>query len=58
MCREDIEGDDAADVAPVVAVGGNRHGGVVVADVFSGEERRPVREDDVVFGEAFLDDGG
>jgi len=38
----------------VVAVGGHRDSGVVVADVLAYEEARPVRQDDVVFGEAFL----
>ena len=49
-----LERHDAAEVAPVVAVGRHRDGGVVVADVFSGEEARTVRQDDVVFGEALL----
>jgi len=34
---EDIDGDDAAKVAPVVAVGGGPHAGVVVEEVLAGE---------------------
>jgi len=34
---EDIDGDDAAEVAPVVAVGGGPHAGVVVEEVLPGE---------------------
>ena len=39
----------------MVAVGGGAHGGAVVVDVLAQYERRAVGEDDVVFGEAFLD---
>lgn len=52
--REDVDGDDAAEVAPVVAVGGNGDGGVVVPYILAGEEVRAVGQDDVVLGEAFL----
>ena len=38
----------------MVVVGRHCEGGVIVADVFPGEETRPVRQDDVVFGEALL----
>lgn len=52
---EDVEGGDAAEVTPVLAIGGGPQGCVVVEDVFSGEEAGAVGEDDVVFGEAFLE---
>lgn len=55
---EDVEGGQAAEVAPVVAVGGDAEGRVVVAEVLGGEGGGPVREDDVVCGEAFLGGGG
>lgn len=58
MGGEDFEGGDAAEAPPVVAVGGPGEGGVVVAQVFSGEEARAVGEDDVVFGETFFSGGG
>lgn len=38
----------------MVAVRGLGDGGVVVAEVFPYEERRPVGQNDVVFGEAFF----
>jgi len=38
----------------VVAVGSRGDSGAVVGDVLAEEEARPVRQDDVVFGEAFL----
>lgn len=41
----------------MVAVVGHRNGGVVVADVLAREKVGPVRQDDVVFGEAFLHRG-
>lgn len=37
VSREDLDGGDSTEVAPVVAIGSPRHGGVVVAKVFSGE---------------------
>jgi len=52
--RENLERHYAAEVAPVVAVGRQGDSGAVVADVLAGEKARPVRQDDVVFGEAFL----
>lgn len=55
---EDLEGGDPAKVAPVVAVGGPDEGGVVVAQVFAGQEAGTVGEDDVVLlCEAFLGGG-
>lgn len=57
VCGEEFEGGDAAQVAPVVAVGGGSKGGVIVEDVFAGEEAGPVGEGDVVFGEAVLEEG-
>ena len=51
---ENLERHDAAEVAPVVAVGGNGDGGVVVPYILAGEEVRAVGQDDVVLGEAFL----
>lgn len=41
----------------MVAVGGGAKGGVVVEDVFAGEEAGAVGEGDVVFGEAVLEKG-
>jgi len=54
---EEFEGGDAAEVAPVVTVGGGAEGGVVVEDVFAGEEAGAVGEGEVVFGEAVLEKG-
>lgn len=54
---EDIDGDYAAKVAPVVAVGGGSHAGVVVEEVLAREKPWPVGENDVVFGETFLNQG-
>ena len=42
----------------MLTVGGGPYGGVVVEDVLSGEGARPVCQDDVIFGEAFLEGGG
>lgn len=39
---EDVDGGDAAEVAPVVAVRGGTQGGVVVEDVLPREETRTV----------------
>lgn len=55
--REDINGDDAAKVAPMFAIGRRTHARVVVEQILSGEEAWPVSENDVVFGEAFLNQG-
>ena len=57
MVGEDVDGGDAAEVAPVVTVGGGTQSGIVVEDVLSGEELRPVGQYDVVLGEALLDQG-
>ena len=55
---EDLDGADAAEVPPVVAVRGGGDGGVVVAEVLARDEAGPVGEDDVVLGESFLHGGG
>jgi len=52
---ENVEGGDAAEVAPVVTVGTGADGGVVVEDVLSGEGGEAVGQCKVVFGEAFLE---
>ncbi|CAJ1953295.1 unnamed protein product [Sphenostylis stenocarpa] len=49
LIEENLQRQDAAEIAPVVAVRGLQSGGVVVADKVG-----PVRQHDVVFGEAFL----
>ena len=54
---EDLDGRDAADVAPVGPVVGGADDGVVVCEVFSGGEVDAVGEGDVVLGEAFLSEG-
>ena len=51
---ENVEGSDAAEVAPVLAVGAGPDSGVVVEDVLSGEGAGAVGQANVVFGEAFL----
>lgn len=55
---EHLGGGDAAQVAPVVAVGGPHEGGVAVAEVLARKQPRAVGEDDVVSCEAFLHRGG
>lgn len=55
---EDLEGGDAAEVAPVGAIGGGNEGVELVAEVLVEEERGPVGEGDVIDGEAFLGGGG
>lgn len=62
---EELEGGDAAEVSPVVTIGGPGEAGVVVGHDSPRHQARAVGEDDVVFGEAFLggrggrdDDGG
>lgn len=57
MGREDLDGADAAELPPVLAVRGPRHGGVAVAYDFPGEEKRAAGEYDVVSAEAFFDSG-
>lgn len=58
MGREDFNGGDSAEVAPVVAVWRPREGGVVVAKVLSGEESRAVGEYDVILvSETFFGGG-
>lgn len=51
---EDVEGSDAAEVTPVLAVGAGPNGGTVVEDVLPGEGAHAVGQGNVVFGEAFL----
>lgn len=51
---ENFPGSDPADVPPVVAVGCPNYRGVVVAEVFSGEQARAVGEHDIVLCEAFF----
>jgi len=51
---ENVEGSDAAEVAPVITVGAGPYSGVVVEDVLSGEGALAVGQGNVVFGEAFL----
>ncbi|WVZ20612.1 hypothetical protein V8G54_007934, partial [Vigna mungo] len=51
---EDVEGSDAAEVTPVLAVGAGPYGGTVVEDVLPGEGAHTVGQGNVVFGEAFL----
>lgn len=58
MRREDLDGGDAAEVSPVVAVRGEGDVGVVIAEMLAGEEARAVGQDDVVFGEALANDRG
>ena len=55
---ENVEGGDAAEVAPEIAVGAGSDGAVVVEDVLSGEGAGSVGQGDVVFGETFLEGGG
>lgn len=55
---EDLEGGDAAKVAPVGAVGRPYKSGVVVAEVLSGEESGAVEEGGVVLSEAGFGGGG
>lgn len=57
MRREDLEGADATEVTPVVAVGRCDEKGVVVTEVLGLEGARAVREDDVVLRETFFNGG-
>ena len=51
---KNFKGRDSAEVSPVVAVVSPGHAGVVVADVFPGQQLRAVGENDIVLGQAFL----
>lgn len=51
---EELDGGDAADVAPVRTVGGRRKACVVVGERFGRRELGAVCEDDVVLCEAFF----
>ncbi|KAJ0979199.1 hypothetical protein J5N97_014673 [Dioscorea zingiberensis] len=54
---EEVNGDNAADVAPMGALGGGAEGGVVVGEEALGVELWTVGEDDVELGEALGGDG-
>lgn len=54
MRGEDLGGGDAAEIAPVVAIGGGRDCGVVVADVLAEKKVGAVCKDSVVPSEAFF----
>lgn len=56
MRRKYLDGCNAAEIPPVVAVWCCNHIGGVVADVFSHDNLRTVRKNDVVFGETFFGD--
>lgn len=58
MGGEDLRVGDASEVAPVGAVRGHGEAGVVVLEVFPGEEAGAVGEDGVASGEALLVGGG
>ncbi|GER36271.1 v-type ATP synthase beta chain [Striga asiatica] len=58
VAGEDLDRGNPAQVPPVVAVGGPDERGVVVAEVFAGEQAGTVGEDDIVSGEAVLGGGG
>jgi len=54
MRRKYLDGGDAAEIPPVVAVRCCNHIGKVIADVFGHDDIRTVRKNDVVFGETFF----
>lgn len=53
---EDLGGDDAAEVVPVLTTGGGRDHGEVVADVLAEKKVWAVGEDSVIPSEAFFDE--
>lgn len=53
-----MDGGDAAEIPPVIAVGGEANGGVNVSENSAGSRIRPVGEDSVVSGETLLHCGG
>ena len=55
---EDLDGGNTANITPVVAVRGERNGGVVVGYVFVGKELGSVRKNYIKLGEEFLGNGG
>lgn len=57
MGGEDLRVGDASEVAPVGAVRGHGRAGVVVLEVFPGEEGGAVGEDSIAGGEALLGGG-
>ena len=54
---EDLDRGEAAEVAPIVAVGGEDDGAEVVANVLARDELGPVGENDVIFRETLLNSG-
>lgn len=54
MRGEELEGGEAAEIAPVGSVAGGSKGGVMVGEVLAGGEFGAVCEDEVVGGKALI----
>lgn len=54
MGGQDFHGGDSPEIPPPFTVRGGRKAGIVIPQILPHEKPRPVREHDIVLGEAFL----